>query len=131
MCAQSSEMHEGGCFCGAIRYSTLGKPDRVSMCSCEWCRKRTNSAFGISVYFPEDQIAVFGGSWKTFRLTSNARRWLETRFCGHCGVAGGTFDNPKFWYTPERYGFVRSKPNWLEVQDGLHVFQAMPGTPNE
>ncbi len=146
MCAQSAEIHEGGCFCGAIRYRTVGKPDRVSLCSCEWCTKRTGSAFGISVYFREDQVTFSGDDWTTFRLTSDAGRWLETRFCGncgstvgwtleflpgHCGIAGGAFDNPKFWHTPERYGFARSKPDWLEIPDGLHVFQGMPGSPNE
>ncbi len=51
-----TESHAGGCFCGDIRYRTRGEPRRVSLCSCEWCRKRTGSAIGVSVYFDEHDV---------------------------------------------------------------------------
>ena len=136
-----SNVHEGGCVCGQVRYRTAGEPKRVSLCSCTWCQKRTGSAIGISVYFGEADAEVTQGTLGTYRLTSDAGRWLEQGFCRNCGTAitwtlefrpgwrgfaGGTFDQPTFWYDLERYVFARSKPDWLTIPDGVEVFEAMP-----
>ena len=56
-----SEIHEGGCTCGAVRYKTLAAPKRVSICACSWCQKRSGSAFGISVYFRKSDVEITGG----------------------------------------------------------------------
>ena len=136
-----TEMHEGGCVCGATRYRTKGCPARVSLCSCSWCRKRTGSALGISVYFTDDNVEFVQASLGRYRLTSDAGRWIDQEFCTGCGspltwtlefrpgyrgIAGGSFDDPAFWYTPDRYAFMRTKPDWLEIKGKLELFQAMP-----
>jgi hypothetical protein len=55
--AMSTEVHEGGCFCGAVRYRTTGALRRVSACACRRCQKRTGSALGISVYVDKRDVA--------------------------------------------------------------------------
>ena len=135
-----TDIHEGGCVCGAVRYRTTGAPKRVSACSCAWCRKRTGSALGVSVYFDKADVEMVQGSIKAFGLVSDAGRWIESEFCKKCGttvswtleflpgfrgIAGGTFDDPT-WYEPERYVFARSKPGWLDIRDGIEICQAMP-----
>ena len=137
-----TDVHEGGCACGAVRYRTTGRPKRVSACACRWCQKRTGSALGISVYFDKADVVFLQGERATYRLVSDAGRWLETEFCPTCGttvcwtmefrldyqgIAGGTFDPPTFWYDLERFVFARSKPDWLKIPDGVEVCQAMPG----
>jgi len=134
-------IHKGGCFCGEVRYSTRGEPVRVSLCSCEWCRKRTGSALGVSVYFDADDVTFSKSNLQSYRLISDAGRWIETGFCRKCGttvtwtleflpgkrgIAGGTFDDPCFWYEPQRYVFTRSKPDWLDVPKGIETCTAMP-----
>ena len=47
----STEIHEGGCSCGTVRYQTIGQPARTGVCHCRYCQTRTGPAFGISVYF--------------------------------------------------------------------------------
>jgi len=141
-----TEIHEGGCFCGANRYRVRGKPTRATACSCVWCRKRTGSAFGISVYFAEDDVEFTKESLARYRLTSDAGRWIEQEFCTICGtaltwtleflpgqrgIAGGSFDDPTFWYKIQRYVFARSKPDWLEIHGDIETFQAMPATPKQ
>jgi len=136
-----TEIHEGGCVCGALRYRTTGVPRRVSACACRWCQKRTGSALGVSVYFDAADVAFLQGTPRRYRLTSDAGRWIETLFCGTCGttvgwalefqpgrqgIAGGTFDEPTFWYRPERFVFTRSKPDWLAITDDVPHFEAMP-----
>ncbi|MEM7225952.1 MAG: GFA family protein [Pseudomonadota bacterium] len=138
-----SEIHEGGCACGAVRYKTTADPQRVSLCSCTWCQKRTGSAFGISCYFEKPDVELLQGERKSYRVTSDAGRWLEAEFCVACGstvtwtlelfpdyrgIAGGTFDQPTFWYTLQRYVYTRSKPEWLEAPEGVECFEALtPG----
>lgn len=136
------DVHEGGCVCGKVRYRTLGAPERVSACSCRWCQKRTGSALGISVYFRKERVLFTGAATKTYRLYSDAGRWIDSGFCDTCGttvgwtleflpdfqgIAGGTFDQPTFWYELERYVFTRSKPEWLTIPEGIAVCEAMPG----
>jgi len=136
-----TDIHEGGCFCGAVRYRTTGAPKRVSVCSCEWCRKRTGSALGVSVYFEQENVEFTKGVLKPFGLVSDAGRWIESEFCATCGttvswtleflpgfrgIAGGTFDAPTFWYDLERYVFARTKPDWLVIPEGIDVCQEMP-----
>jgi hypothetical protein len=73
-------------------------------------------------------------------VTSDAGRWIEQEFCRNCGtvltctlefmpeyrgIAGGTFDQPAFWYEPERFVFARTKPHWLQISDGVPGFQTM------
>lgn len=138
-----NNVHEGGCVCGAVRYRAYEEPARVSLCSCSWCKKRTGSAFGVSVYFDQNNVEFIGGNLEHYRLVSDAGRWIESEFCktcgttvtwtleflpGHRGIAGGTFDEPTFWYTPERYVFTRSKPDWMEIPDGVDTFESMPGS---
>ena len=137
-----TEVHEGGCVCGVVRYRTTRAPKRVSACACRWCQRRTGSALGISVYFDKPAVVFTQGTLKRYRLVSDAGRWIESKFCENCGttvgwtlelfpdyhgIAGGTFDAPTFWYDIERFVFARSKPAWLTIPDGIEVCQAMPG----
>lgn len=136
-----SAIHQGGCVCGGVRYRTTSQPKRVSLCSCTWCQKRTGSALGVSVYFDDTDVEITQGALGSYRLTSDAGRWIQQEFCQNCGtaitwtlefrpgwrgIAGGTFDPPTFWYQPERYVFARSKPDWLTIPDGIEICQAMP-----
>ncbi len=136
-----TEVHEGGCVCGKVRYRTTGAPSRVSACACRWCQKRTGSALGISVYFDAAAVTFTERQTRAYRLVSDAGRWIETEFCACCGttvgwtleflpglqgIAGGTFDPPTFWYRIERFVFARDKPAWLEIPDGAEIFEAMP-----
>jgi hypothetical protein len=144
MAMSANEQHEGGCVCGAVRYRTTGMPKRVSACSCRWCQRRTGSALGISVYFDKQQVEFTQGELKSYRFVSDAGRWIESQFCATCGstvtwtleflpdfrgIAGGSFDQPTFWYDLQRFVFARSKPAWLTIPDGIEIHQAMPGQP--
>jgi hypothetical protein len=136
-----TEVHEGGCVCGEVRYQTTGAPKRVSACTCRWCQKRTGSALGISVYFDMGAVTFSKRKTRTYRLVSDAGRWIECEFCENCGttigwtleflpgdqgIAGGTFDPPTFWYNVERFVFARTKPPWLTIPPGVEVYEAMP-----
>ena len=138
-------IHEGGCVCGRVRYRTTGKPQRVSACACRWCQKRSGSAFGLTVYFEEKDIEFLQGTMRKYETTSDTGRKVESEFCEVCGttvtfrlelrggwraIAGGTFDQPTFWYDVETFIFARSKPDWLTIPDGLEVHDTAPYHPS-
>ena len=33
-----SEIHEGGCLCGSVRYRTVGAPVGATICYCTFCQ---------------------------------------------------------------------------------------------
>ena len=139
-----AEIHEGGCVCGAVRYKTMGKPQRVSACACTWCQKRSGAAFGLSVYFNESDVEFLQGSMREYKLASDTEQWIKSKFCEVCGttvtfnlelrpgligITGGTFDQPTFWYDLETFIFARSKPDWVTIPDGLEVHDTAPYHP--
>lgn len=125
-----SEIHEGGCQCGAVRYRTHGQPAKTAVCHCRYCQTRTGSAFGVSVYFPAEAVELLSGELKDYGFTTESGRSFGTRFCTTCGtsvfwkvgampeytgVAGGTFDPPTFWYEVKREVFTRSRAPFVHT----------------
>ena len=51
--------------------------------------------------------------------------WTLEFLPGERGIAGGSFDEPTFWYKLQRYVFARTKPDWLIIPPGIEVTQAM------
>ena len=105
------EKHQGGCFCGKLRYETVGNPVRTAVCHCRYCQLRTGTAFGISVYFNTDQVTFNDAPFQTYSYdTEGGNTGVLTR-CANCGtnvswkmslealkdtigIAGGTLTHP-------------------------------------
>jgi hypothetical protein len=132
-----SQIHEGGCLCGAVRYRVTAEPVRASICHCRNCQRRTGSAFGIGAYFRQADVE-FQDSMKSFEYRSDeSGRWLRTEFCPNCGttlswtaevlvglraIAGGSFDDPN-WLQIDRHGWTRSKQKWFVCPPQVLVFE--------
>jgi hypothetical protein len=41
-----SNIHEGGCLCGAVRYRVSRQPEFALACHCRYCQKRHGIALG-------------------------------------------------------------------------------------
>src|SRR5262245_61866907 len=85
-----SQIHEGGCLCGAVRYRGEGNSDEIEgtgICHCTFCRRRTGSAFGVAGYFPEPALTVTRGKLQSYQYRSDeTHRWLRNEFCPTCGT---------------------------------------------
>ena len=118
-----TEIHAGGCLCGAARYRTHGQPAKAALCHCRYCQARSGSAFGLAIYFRTEQVELLSGSLKSYEFQTESGRSFTTRFCPECGttlfwntaagadltgVAGGSFDPPTFWYDIKREVVTRS-----------------------
>ena len=55
-----TQILEGGCACGQLRFMARGAPKRVGLCHCLTCRKVSGSAFLAFAIFAPDQVTVAG-----------------------------------------------------------------------
>ena len=131
-------IHEGGCLCGAVRFHTRDKPLVVMACHCTACKQRTGAAYGLGVYFNDEDVEFINGATQIFQFNSDeSGRWLRTEFCGSCGstvswtiekrpgmrgVAGGSYDDPN-WYTVEAHIWTRSARSDMCYADHVKVYE--------
>ncbi len=135
--------NHGGCVCGAIRYTTIGNSNRITVCHCLWCQRRTGTAFGVEVVFLNENVRFSGLSAKTYRHHSDeSNRWLDMHFCPDCGtnlgitleyrsgirtIPAGTFDNPE-WIDDTnsdiRHVYTRSKRHWGDLSMAPESYEA-------
>jgi len=97
---------EGGCACGATRYTLTNTPMIVHACHCRDCRRLSGSAFALNL-------------------------WIERKFVEEAGAApgdtllvrAGTLDDPT-GIQPDVHIFTRSKLPWLELPKDARAFPA-------
>ena len=131
------DIHEGGCLCGKVRYRVLGDPRHSGVCHCAFCKRRTGSAFGISVYFDEAAVQITSGLLKIYEYRSDeSNRWIRADLAelwndrnGDSGVGprrnvitGGTFDDPN-WIKPQGHGWTRSALHWMVFAADVPIFK--------
>lgn len=132
----------GQCVCGSVRYVCVGEPERVTVCHCLWCQRRTGSAFGTEVVYQEKNITFSEPAPASYRHASDeSGRWIETYFCPRCGsnlgftlqavpgirtVPAGTFDDSTFLDSKNvkfRHVFVRTRQQWGEFTSEVEVYE--------
>lgn len=77
----SSEIFEGGCLCGAVRFRATAAPVRGVLCHCSMCRKHSGAPALAFVHFPVESFAWLGNEPVRFRSSEFAERG----FCSKCG----------------------------------------------
>jgi len=130
---QGTEVHHGGCLCGAVRYQVRGPMRPVVNCHCGQCR-RFHGHYGA--YTGADWNAVTlkdSGALRWYRSSEHARRG----FCGTCGaslfwdkdgrgflaIAAGSLDQPTGLRTV-RHIFTADRGDYYEITDGLEQLPA-------
>ena len=131
-----SEVHEGGCVCGAIRYRVMGEPLRAYVCHCTFCQRFTGSAFGVLTWFKKENVEVVGDGIVTYDHTvDETDRWFRLHSCGRCAttfmgttqrqpnicyIFVGTYDDPN-WVQLTRQLWTRSAQHWVTMPDHWNV----------
>lgn len=120
-------VHEGGCLCGAVRFSCRGEPLNVRVCHCRICQKAHGAPFYARALFAQDQVEFVG---PVARYPSSSR--IDRLFCETCGarlaswrtdgsavgVALALFDD-RDAFRPTEHIWVSEKVAWLRLDDGL------------
>lgn len=148
-----SNINEGGCLCGDVRYRTIAEPLRVTICHCSFCQKITGSAFLVEPIFRRQDVAFSGiGARHYDHWSDSSHKRVSVNFCGRCGTTiyldlerfpdilglfGGTFDNPN-WFERDparcRHIFTRSAQDGVVLPAGFDTFTEhalkLDGSPN-
>jgi hypothetical protein len=133
----TSESYQGGCLCGAVRYTINSAPDWSAHCHCRSCQKATGAAFTTWVGLKKENFEVTNGQI----ATCNTSPSVERGFCGRCGtsltyvaeegwpgqisVLAPTLDNPEI-AVPAAHVYVEHKLPWVKLDDGLPRHEQFP-----
>jgi hypothetical protein len=133
-----SDVHEGGCVCGAVRYRVSGEPLRAYVCHCTYCQRTFSTAFGLLTWFSEENIQIDETLLSTYDHTVDGTdRWMRNHFCNRCGttimlstqrqpgiryIAVGTYDDPN-WVDLKRQLWMRSAQRWVLMPECLERYE--------
>ena len=128
-----SETFQGGCLCGAVRY-TAGDLIDAGYCHCRMCQRSSGAPVLAWVSFPLDSFAYQKGPPSIYRSSANGHR----EFCGDCGtqiafrdqktptvvdINIASLDDPAS-VTPQYHIWTGSRIAWFETTDDLPRHEA-------
>lgn len=131
--------YQGGCLCGAVRYTLTARPLALNACHCTDCQKLTGATNFLVVMAPYDGFS-FTGETQSYVKTADSGRQLDIRRCPDCGtrlwhhnlsnqalvfIAAGTLDDPS-WVVPTSHIWVKRAAPSVLIQDDALVVEGPP-----
>jgi hypothetical protein len=130
-CSDMSDLFQGSCLCGAVRYETSSRPTALSHCHCSQCRKSHGAAFASYGCVLRTDLHIMQGTGQICSYSSSDS--VLRQFCSQCGsslfwmndqgkhrewisIALGTLDTPLI-SEKQQHIEVASKASWYEIQD--------------
>jgi hypothetical protein len=76
-----SQVHEGGCHCGRVRFRVTGALAGITDCNCSICQKKGFLHWIV----PQESFQLLSGAddLVTYRFNTGV---AQHRFCRHCGI---------------------------------------------
>jgi hypothetical protein len=141
-------MRTAQCGCGRVQITVEGDPILVAACHCDFCQKRTGSAFGVQAYFAENQCLKITGDTKVYNglevdgVGSTSGQTPDYHFCTTCGstlywpvesrpgmtvigIAVGNFVDPTFT-APMREYHTELRHPWVSAASSAEQFEKFP-----
>ncbi len=116
---------EGGCLCGAVRYTVAAGPGQVNLCFCNMCKQATGAPVPAFISVARDRV-VWHGKPAVYQSSAIASRG----FCGTCGsplyyagndssTFGFSMGCAKVAVAPDMVFYHDDHPAWLAQIDKL------------
>lgn len=101
------------CACGAASITVNAEPAMQGICHCTNCKRRTGSAFGMSVYFDRAAVVAQVGRMQVYAFEHpSVAQTQERHFCATCGTT-------LFWT-------LSTLPDKIGISGGCFAGQALP-----
>lgn len=116
-------MADGGCLCGAVRFSAEGPAKWTSYCHCQSCRRQTGAPVAAYAGFEANNFRFTAGTPTYFASSPGVRRG----FCARCGstltyegerwpsevhIHVGAFDDAES-FAPAGHAFADERLSWF------------------
>ncbi|WP_309086608.1 GFA family protein [Chelativorans sp.] len=133
-----SEIRQGRCLCGAVRFRTTGKLRGILYCHCSQCRRQTGHYYAATE-IDDQRIEIEDAGTLTWYAASDMAKRGFCRVCGSAlfwkqngakeiSIMAGSFDLPT-GLTEEAHIFVADKGDYYEIDDGLPQHVASSSSP--
>ena len=131
-----TDVREGGCSCGEVRYRLASDPLFTHCCHCLNCQRQTGSAFVLNLLIEADRVELLAGVPEQVDVPRDDGSVQRIFRCPSCQVAvfseyvrpevrfvrGGTLDRP-FDLEPDVHIYTRSKVRWITLPDSVPAFE--------
>ena len=129
----------GGCYCGSLRYESVGDIEASIQCHCRECQYITGGNPNVIMIMPLSGFEFVKGVPKTFKR-KDIENAVTRLFCENCGTGigtknpnrpnsiilkVGTFDDPSI-FKPDIAIFTIDKQKFHYIEDGLKSFERRP-----
>ena len=129
----------GGCYCGSLRYESVGEIEASIQCHCRECQYITGGNPNVILIMPLNGFEFVKGIPKTFKR-KDIENAVTRLFCENCGTGigtknpnrpnsiilkVGTFDDPSI-FKPDIAIFTIDKQKFHYIEDGLKSFERRP-----
>lgn len=105
----------GGCLCGAIRYTIDAPLAGLRACHCLNCQKASGTGGSVNAVVPTDKFRITKGETKKYDdSATQSGRTLSRHFCGNCG-------SPIYSHRNPNPGFVVVRAGSLDDSSGLKI----------
>ena len=133
---------DGGCLCGAVRYTLRSPALFVSQCCCKDCQKATGTGHATVVAVLQDQLDVTGTP-AVYASQGGSGGQVRRHFCAVCAgrlytsadsagplrmVQAGSLDDPNA-VTPTAAIYVKNALTWDRIDPALAKFDHLPPGP--
>ena len=139
--SDQTDVHDGGCACGNVRFRMESRPLIVHCCHCSWCQRQNGSAFAVNALVEADRVHLLQGDVVDVEVPSPSGANQRIVRCSNCQVAvwshylvlsGGIGELVRFVRVgalddpgrlpPDVHIFTESKQPWVALpQDALVV----------
>ena len=130
------------CHCGSLRVIASGEPNRVYVCHCVPCQRRTGAIMHSGAIFLKSQVRIEDAS-KVYARDADSGNEVRFHFCPNCGsniyyefdrspdecgIPVGNFADPDF-VSPTYSAYEESMHHWVRLPSGIdHFPKARPVT---
>ena len=131
--------YEGGCHCGAVRYSCAAEPELTFYCHCHDCQRTTGSPFSVEMMIPDSSFKI-EGALAAYVVTGDSGKPVTRWHCEQCAsgiylegeadpgyifLKVGSLDDAS-GITPQMHIYTSAQQSWLKIDDNLPRYEKAP-----